>query len=236
VIRLLRGDGPPLRIGHRGAAGLGPENTLASIDAAVKVGADAVEIDVLPRRDGALVLAHAVEAAETAATLDEALELLAPMRVGVQVDVKYAGYEAAVVEALRRHRLLERSFVSSSSLPSLLAFAAAEPTLPRSLTYPEDRHGLTNVAALQPFVSGGLAVLRTALPYRLPAWLGRSRAAAATLHHSVVSERTVERCHALGIAVLAWTVNEPELVKSLVVAGIDGIISDDPRILDLCVK
>jgi glycerophosphoryl diester phosphodiesterase len=236
VIRLLRGDGLPLRIGHRGAAALAPENTLASLRAAVELGVDAVEIDVLPRPGGTLVLAHAEEAAELAATLDEALELLAPTSVVVQVDVKGAGYEAAVVAALRRHRLLERSFVSSSSLSGLEAFARAEPALPRSLTYPEDRHGLTSVALLQPLVHGGLVMLRAALPYRLPAWLGRSRAAAATLHHSVVSPRTVARCHALGIAVLAWTVNEPELVKSLLAAGIDGIITDDPRILDLCVK
>jgi glycerophosphoryl diester phosphodiesterase len=236
VIRLLRGDGPPLRIGHRGAGALAGENTLASLGAAVELGVDAVEIDVLPRPDGTLVLAHAPEAAGPAAALDEALELLAPTPVVVQVDVKAAGYEDAVVAALIRHGLLDRSFVSSCSVASLRAFAAAEPALPRAFSYPEDRHGLGSVALLRPAVRGGLFALRTALPYRLPAWLARTSAAASTLHHSVVSPRTVERCHRLGVAVLAWTVNEPELAKSLLAAGIDGIITDDPRIIDLCVK
>lgn len=45
-------------IGHRGAAGLEPENTLAAIRAGVKAGADYIEFDVRQTRDGQLVLCH----------------------------------------------------------------------------------------------------------------------------------------------------------------------------------
>ena len=58
MIRLERRDGRPLRIGHRGAATLAPENTLRSFRAAVETGVDLVEFDVLALRSGELVIAH----------------------------------------------------------------------------------------------------------------------------------------------------------------------------------
>jgi glycerophosphoryl diester phosphodiesterase len=72
--------------------------------------------------------------------------------------------------------------------------------------------------------------MRLLLPLRLGAWLRRAGAAAATLHHAVVSPAVIRSCHARGLPVYAWTVNEVPLAKSLLAAGIDGIISDDPRI------
>jgi len=47
-----------LRIGHRGAAGHAPENTLLSIQKAIEIGVDIVEVDVRRTRDGELVLLH----------------------------------------------------------------------------------------------------------------------------------------------------------------------------------
>ena len=47
-----------LVIGHRGAAALAPENSLAAIEAAAEAGVDGVEVDVLRAPDGSLVLAH----------------------------------------------------------------------------------------------------------------------------------------------------------------------------------
>src|SRR5260370_40208040 len=47
-----------LRIGHRGAAGHAPENTLLSIQKAIELGVDIVDVDVRRSRDGELVLLH----------------------------------------------------------------------------------------------------------------------------------------------------------------------------------
>jgi glycerophosphoryl diester phosphodiesterase len=38
--------------------------------------------------------------------------------------------------------------------------------------------------------------------------------------------------HALGVPVLAWTVDEPEELERVVAAGVDGVITNDPRIFD----
>jgi glycerophosphoryl diester phosphodiesterase len=226
-MELLRGTRGVVRVGHRGAAALAPENSLAAIEAAAACGVDAVELDVLH----GLVVAHGPEVGAGAPLLDEALALVAALGLAVQVDVKVRGLETGVVEALRRHALVERSFVSSFSLPILLAFAAAEPRLPRAFTYPEDRLGLTGSRVLGPATRPVLAALRALLPRRLPRWLRAAGASAATLNWAVVTPGAIEVCHRRGVAVYAWTVNEPALAITLVESGIDGIISDDPRII-----
>src|SRR5580698_11249186 len=47
-----------LKIGHRGAAGHAPENTLLSLERGIALGVDFVEVDVQQTRDGHLVLMH----------------------------------------------------------------------------------------------------------------------------------------------------------------------------------
>lgn len=226
-MELLRGAHGVMRIGHRGAALLAPESSLAAIEAAAAAGADAVELDVSP----GLVVAHGPGVPVDAPPLDDVLALAARLGLAVQLDVKARGLETGSVAALRRHGLLERSFVSSFSPAILRGFAAAEAALPRSLTYPDDRLGLTGTRVLDPVVRLGLVVLRTLLPRRLPRMLAACDASAATLNWAVVTRAAVEVCHRRGVAVFAWTVNEPALARTLVETGIDGIISDDPGIL-----
>ena len=226
-MQLLRGDGGPLRVGHRGAAALAPENSLAAIEAAARAGADAVELDVAR----GLVIAHSDERVDGAPTLDEALELAAGLGLAVQIDVKEPGLAAGTTAALRRHGLEARSFVSAPSARILREFAAADPALPRSLTYPEDRHGVSGRPLAAPFVRAALAAGRAALPRRLPRLLGSAEASAATLDHRVVSRAAVDTCHRLGAAVLVWTVNDPGVARALAQTGVDGIITDDPGIV-----
>ena len=57
-MRLLRGDGPLLRIGHRGAAALAPANTIEAAEAALVHGVDLVELDVFGGSNRKLVLGH----------------------------------------------------------------------------------------------------------------------------------------------------------------------------------
>ena len=231
-MELLRGDGPVVRVGHRGAPVLAPENTLASIAAAADLGVDAVEIDVIGRADGTVALAHSHDALgrDDEASLDDALALVAERGIGVQLDLKATGHERAVADAVRRHGLLSRSFASTASATSLLALAAAEPSLRRALTYPDDRYGLSGNRLVQPVVKPSLAGLRRVLPLRLPRWLRRVGASAATLNWTVVSAAAIRGCHALGVAVYVWTVDDPVLAERLNRLGADGIITNDPRI------
>ncbi|MFC5137167.1 glycerophosphodiester phosphodiesterase [Actinomycetospora rhizophila] len=48
-------------VGHRGASGYRPEHTLAAYELAIRMGADAVDVDLVPTRDGALIARHEPE-------------------------------------------------------------------------------------------------------------------------------------------------------------------------------
>ncbi|KFF74597.1 glycerophosphodiester phosphodiesterase [Chryseobacterium sp. P1-3] len=48
--------------------------------------------------------------------------------------------------------------------------------------------------------------------------------------HRLITPELVRECHALGMKVIPWTVNSKERLQELKDMGIDGVISDDPRI------
>jgi len=227
VKELRRPPGQFARVGHRGASALAPENSLQALQLAVELGCDMLEFDVLPLRDGTLVLAHSLRIARTSeiVTLDQALALAAERfpKTGLQLDLKRRGCEQAVVAALRRHGVLERSWVSAFDPRCLRRFAELEPDLPRSYTLPRDRLRISKRGPLA-------AAVRRELPRRLPALLERARATAATLHHSITSAAAIQRAHDVGAPVYVWTVDDPQLAQRLVAAEADGIITNDPRI------
>lgn len=229
-MELLR-NGRPLAIGHRGAAAVAPENTLASFEAAVAAGVDAIEFDVIEHR-GELVLGHSLrELPEGLPTFAAALEWFAGQACGLHVDVKGVGFEQRIVEGLERHGLAGRAFVSTSRPPSARRFAELAPELPRALTYPEDRLGITRTPLAGPLVAASLSALRRALPARIVGLLRRADATVASLNDSVLTRQVVERCQAIGIPVVAWTIDDPERARQLVVLGVDAIVSNDPRML-----
>jgi glycerophosphoryl diester phosphodiesterase len=232
LIDLSRRDGRMFRIGHRGAAALAPENTIASLALAVELGCDLVELDVV-ELDGALVLAHSPdELPAEPATFDEALAFLGPTGRGIHVDLKAAGTEEAIVKALRRHDVVDRSLVSTVWPRSLRTLHGLEPDLARGLTYPEDRHGLSARRILGGLVGPGLVALRSVLAGRIPRMLAAAEANIAVLHVQVVNQAVVRRCHALGVPVLAWTAQTAEEVRRLDGFGVDGVIADDPRLFE----
>jgi glycerophosphoryl diester phosphodiesterase len=233
-VRLLRGDGALLRIGHRGAAALAPENTIEAVEAALEHGVDHVELDVFAGRDGNLVLGHSRrELAEEPVALDEMLAFLgerAP-EIGVLTDLKFAGQERPLVEALQARGFVERALACTSQVSTLRNLKRLEPKLARSRTYPRGRIYLGGHRTFIP-VSGPVQwAMRAVLPYRARSLVEEAGASAMTLSYRVVTRATVERCHELGVAVFAWTVNDPEIARRLDDLGVDGVITDDPRIL-----
>lgn len=218
-------DGRPLVIGHRGAPVLAPANTLESFAAAVAAGADAIELDV--GRD--LVVTHSEhELPENPVTLDDALAFVAGNAVAVLVDLKHPGVEHDVAAALRRHGLLERAFVSSTSPAALRRLASADEAVTRSITYPNDRYRISRFGWPRPVTASSAAVARAAMPLRVPPLLTASAAGALTLHHALVSAAVLRAVSSRGAALVAWTVNDPERIAALGRLGVDGIVTDDP--------
>lgn len=233
-MNLLRGDGPLLGVGHRGAAALAPANTIEAVEAALVHGVEFVELDVFSGPNGKLVLGHSRrELAENPLALEEMLAFLAEHapHTGVLTDLKFAGRERAFVESLRAHGFVERALACTSQVRTLQNLRRLEPALARSRTYPRGRVYLGGHRTFI-HVSGPVQwAFRMALPYRVRAFVEEVGASAMTLNHRAVTRAAVERCHQLGVAVFAWTVNDPDLVRRLDELGVDGVITDDPRVL-----
>jgi glycerophosphoryl diester phosphodiesterase len=256
VIDLLRRpDGRVLRVGHRGAAALAPENTLRSFRAAVEMGVDLIEFDVLDLPRGPLVLAHSNhldevshgaasgrvrdrsleelrEVAPELPTLDEALAFFvdeAP-HIGLQIDLKLTTRLDELAAAIERHGLETRTVVSAFHVPSLRALARHAPQVRIGFTYPEDKLSISRKPHLWPVVAFGLSSLRASVPYRLARLVARAGASAVMLQHRLITPAAVRAAHARGVPVLAWTVDDPADLARVVAAGVDGVITNDPRL------
>ena len=233
TFQLRRADGGFARVGHRGASALAPENTVEALQLAVELGCDMLEFDVLARRDRTLVLAHSLhDVTPDVPTLDDVLSFCSARLPGtvLQVDLKQRGIEAEVVEALRRHGVMDKAWVSGFDAVPLLRLAQLAPELPRSYTLPRDRFGISKRGPLAPVVRTALSALGASLPRRLPKLIARTRVQAVTLHHSVASPAAIDAAHDVGAAVYVWTVDDADVAARLVNAGADGIITNDPRI------
>jgi len=220
-----------IRVGHRGAPALAPENTIASFEAAREVGVDMIEFDVLPARRRAsqapqLYVAHdyGVLTADSL-TLAEALAHFAtPPYAGIrlQLDIKRGGMEEAVLAALRASGTLERAFVSTGARGVLARFRALEPNLPLGWTVP-DVPLMNDV----PLVGG---LYRRPIPDRAAARVRSGQIDALVPHWSIVSRRLVESLGAAGGEVYAWTVDDAGQIARLADLGVTGVITNDPRL------
>ena len=232
MISLERRAGRPLRIGHRGAALLAPENTIQGFRAAIEVGVDLVEFDVIQRRDRELVVAHGLAdvGAETP-TLEEALRFFAEEApsLGVHVDLKSTGRELDIVEMVRRFGLVERAFVTSGYVGTSRTVAALGGARV-GITIPRTVFSISENGRSAPFARSGLHALRRVTPTLVGPLLRITRATAAVVHHSLVSPATVRAAHQRGAAVVAWTVDEPDLLARVAEAGVDAVVTNDPRI------
>jgi glycerophosphoryl diester phosphodiesterase len=253
VIDLYRRDGRPLVVGHRGAPGLAPENTLASFAAAVELGVDLIELDVLALEGGPLVVAHSDrleevthgaaqgrvgsmslgqlrELAPGLPTFAEALDWFADAApcVGLHVDLKLRGRLDEAAQLLEGRGLAARTVVSSPNPDALRRVAQASSRIRLGLTYPEDRLQVSRWRPLQPAIRATLSAARATVPLRVPPLLRSAGAGALMLQHRLVSAAAVARAHAVGCPLLVWTVDEPDDVRRVLAAGVDAVITNDP--------
>ena len=208
------------RIGHGGASALAPANTLASFDAAREVGIDMVEFDVRAW-DGDLVLAHTILHARRGGNvrLTDALAHLGGRRftdVELNVDVKHAGCEAALLDRLGEARLLDRTLISSQVPGVLDRVRALEPRAKLGISIGGRLARLSR--RWRDWRAGALAGLHAG---RWDALMAQHRLIDDVLLHDVVDR---------GGRLYAWTVNERAAIAWLQGLGVHGIATADPRL------
>jgi glycerophosphoryl diester phosphodiesterase len=220
-----------LCIGHRGAMGHAPENTLASFATALALGAPCVELDV-QLVEGRLLVFHderlerttnghgavresgfdylrSLDAGqgELIPTLDEVLALI-DRRAGVNIELKGPGTALPVAACLARLR--EQGWAEQLLLVS--AF---------------DREQLHALRERDPLVRLGL-LAKHWHPQTLDQAL-HLRAYSINLTHRVATAERVTQAQTLGLRLLAYTVNSPQAIARMRHIGVDGVFSNYPE-------
>jgi glycerophosphoryl diester phosphodiesterase len=211
-------DTRPLLLGHRGARGEKPvpENTLASFDLALASGCDGFEFDVRLSADGQAVVCHdpKTRGLEIAQSSDQQLglpslrEVLARYRstAFLDIELKVPGLETMTLDLLREP-VPARGFVVSSFLPEVLqAIHALDAITPLGLIC-ETRVQCARWPELP-------------VEYVIP-------------HRSLVRQELIAEIKAAGKKIFVWTVNLPEDMERYSQWEVDGLISDDPKLLAL---
>jgi glycerophosphoryl diester phosphodiesterase len=228
----------PRRVGHKGAAHIEPGNTLASFDAALRHGVDMIELDVLSERadgSGRLLVAHDYEdiQARTPLTFEQALAHLARdefAALELDVDVKIPGYELRVVQALREHGLVQRTLVSGMFTEALARIRAAEPALRLGWSVPRVRRDYTTDMLTAIPALAILTGYRAMLPKRARTALREKRCDAIMAHWRVVTPALARAVREGGGELYVWTVDDAARIAKLTALGVDGIITNDPRL------
>ncbi len=221
-----------LRIGHRGAMGYEPENTLLSFSKALELGCDMIELDVQLCRTGELVVIHDNTLDRTTngkgrimdagwdtirnlyagkgqriPLLQEALDLTQG-KAQVNIELKGLGTAqpvAAAINACLREKGWRREdlLVSSFDPDKIEAFRKYDAETP-------------------------VGILFRRIPYDLPGLARRLKASSLHPRFKYVSRDLMSFARNAGMKVFAWTVDRPDAIARMKLSGVDGIISNFP--------
>src|ERR1700730_10556349 len=207
----------PLLLGHRGArASIGiPENTFASFDLALEHGCDGFEFDIRLAACGTAVVCHDPKVGKTTISRARAKQLPQLPRLD---DVIQRYRERAFLNIELKVKDLE-----AKVLTALMAFPPRQGSVVSSFI-PDVVMGLE---ARSSSVSIGL-ICET--PAQLACW--RNLPVDYVIpHRSLVDRLLVQYIHDAGLTILVWTVNDKEAMLRLADWGVDGIISDETKLL-----
>jgi glycerophosphoryl diester phosphodiesterase len=246
----------PLVIGHRGAAGEAPENTLDSFRRALADGAQILESDVHLTRDGVVVICHDAEVDRTTDGSGRIAELsFARLREldagyrfspdggrsfpqrgrGLRIPSLREAFEALPQARFNLELKAADPALAEACLDLVVEFARADRTL---LTSADDATMERLRAAIRargvPVAVGAsagdvLAFIRAALSQSTPPPGPMALQIPEDFAgRPLVTADLVRAAHAHGLHVHVWTVNEPERMHRLLDLGVDGIITDHP--------
>jgi glycerophosphoryl diester phosphodiesterase len=229
-----------LNIAHRGASAYEHENTLASIEKAVELGADAVEFDLRRTADGVIVLWHdgrirnrdeksipmseiplddlrvySNEKGFRLATFEEVLKEFGT-KIAFDIEIKTPGFEEDIIHLLNRFPMVFSPTISSYHSGVIRRIKALDPSINTGLVVGNSRiikHGF--------------------IPHTIfRRHLLRSKANSAHLNLNIASQAIINDLTEFGFEIYIWTVNDEKDMKYFMALGVTGIITDKPDLLN----
>ena len=237
------GPYPVVRVAHRGASGLCPENTRLAFERAIALGVDLIELDVHLTRDGELAVIHddrlerttngagyvrdhtAAQLRQLDAGLGEPVPLLSEvLRLaeagGVRLCVEAKGEDEAetitIAEAVvsaLKAADWTRRAILTSFVAPALSRARALDPLLATMLDPSPQDGSLSPRAL---CEQTLACGANRLSY----------------DHNFVTAAVAAECRLAGLALWPWAPNEPDDMRRLLALGVPGIETDRPDVLN----
>ncbi len=231
--------GKVLIVGHRGALGHAPENTLASFRMGLDLGCDLVETDIHLSRDGALVLMHDPEVSRTTngkgRIKDMTLAEIRRLDAGSWFHERFRGERVPVLGDLlewAKKRIPVVIEIKGDPLPAqgieaaLLAELRRHNLVKDVMVIGFHHDSLKRVKDMEPAVTVGLTY-----SCRLVDTVGAARATGADSvrpHWSYWSRELVDEVHKAGLTAHAWVANDEECTAYLAEMGIDSLGVDFP--------
>jgi len=241
----------PLIIAHRGARKYAPENTIASFRKAIEIEVDGIEFDVQSTADGVPVVVHddnlkrlvkkhihvhktpyielskmdvgshfnEYYSGEVIPTLKETLEFLKPAGLLVNIEIKkqphqHRNFLSNVIETIGRLDMNDRVIISSFSKNILYHVGRKAPYLRRSLLLAPRAFFFLDL-----FFSANILAVWGVNP-----------------HISMLNKYVMKFARARNFKVFVWTTNDPEHISKAVCLGVDGLITDDPRLAKIMTR
>lgn len=229
----------PLVIAHRGASAIAPENTASSIREAIRLGAKVIEFDVRVTRDGALVLFHdktldrvagrtgTIEETDwdTVETFDVGKWFSKGDFAGEKI-IRYADAIQLCLESGATPLIEHKTGAAEAYAAVIQELAVSERVIVQSF----DWDFLREFKKLMPGVRIGALGSKTLSAEKIeqlatlaPDWVG--------WNFADLTEAGIPILHGLKSKIALWTVDDPEIAKRWVAAGVDAIITNVPDVI-----
>jgi len=222
---------------HRGAAGIAPENTLAAVNQAIEDDADWIEIDVQETADGEVVVIHDSDFMKLAGidlkVWDGTFEEIRNIDVGSWFDARFDDQRVPTLA-----EVLEASRGKAKVLIELKYYGYAQQLEQRVIDIVEAT-GMTPNVAIMSLKYSGILKIRALRPTWTVGLLSATAIGDLTQFDTdflaaskgMVTPRFVRGAHGAGKEVFVWTINDPVTLLRMLIYGVDGVITDEPKMI-----
>lgn len=229
-----------IRIAHRGASGIAPENTIAAFNKAIEIGVDAVELDLHGTADGEIVVIHDASLDRTTDMSGQikqtTLDSIKQADAGIWFDPQFSGEpiptltEALVCIADNAISLIE--IKDASITASVVKIVQDMNMLEQVVIISFNTTAIQTVRSLEPRISTGYIVgsnNKQIQPNQLCQQLGLLGSNLLNVDHKLITAEFAYEVRRHGVTLWCWTVDDIDRMCQMQEFGVQGITSNRPE-------